>query len=155
MKTIKLLTVIASAMVILSACNSEQKKAEKMVRGHIIERLNDPASYESVSFSDVKKVKRPFEQSEAYKIFGEAFLKAKEDFEFAKRFDNIDDMHSNLELMKAYDSIMKVHEAEWNPETEYQITHKYRAKNQLGGVVTSESIYFMDTAFKIITYIEE
>lgn len=155
MKTIKLLTVIASAMVILSACNSEQKKAEKMVSQYVKERLNDPASYESVSFSDVKKVKRPFEQSAAYKIFGEAFLKAKEDFEFAKRFDNIDDMHSSLELMKTYDSVMTVHAAEWNPETEYQITHKYRAKNQLGGIVTSESIYFMDTAFRTITYIEE
>lgn len=155
-RTIKLsiAVIIMASILTLSSCNSEQKKAERFVRDYVKERLNDPSSYESVSFSEIKKVKRTFEQSASYKIYGEAFLEAKKDFDFAKMFDNLDDMRLHLDRMNAFDSILKVGKADWCPETEYQITHTYRAKNQLGGIITSETTYYIDTAFQVVTYTE-
>lgn len=155
MKSIKaIIGICVAGTIIFSSCTNEQKRAEKFVTNYVKERLNDPASYESVSFSDVKKVKRPYEQTATYKIFGDAFMKAKEDFDFAKSFDNRDEMHTNLLLMQEYDSIINARRSEWFPENEYCITHKYRARNAVGGVITTETVFFMDTAFSVITYTE-
>ncbi len=154
MKTIRLLAIIASALVILSACNSEQNKAEKAVKQYLQRNLQDPKSYEPVSFSDVKKVQRSYKETMDYALWMRSYKDAKEEFDLYINYD-VDKAEITLKFMKQYDSIMQAREAVFIPVTEYMIKHKYRAKNALGGTVTTESVYYLDTAQFFITYIAE
>lgn len=152
-RTIILAPGIALALL-LGSCQNEQKKAEKMIKNYVIERLNDPKSYESVSFSEIEKVKRPYDKSQEYKGYMELFDKTKDEFEIANISGDVSMMDFHLSYMKKYDSLIEVGKKAWNPANEYRMTHVFRGKNKLGGVVTEEHTYYIDTNFRVITYIE-
>ena len=154
MKVKFLMITIAMSMLIFSSC-SEQKKAERFVKRYIKERINDPESYESVSFSPVEKVTRPFTKTAAYKMWVELFDEAKADFDMAYVYKDLDKMEFNLEYMNKYDSCRKADEAQWNPGTEYKITHTYRGKNAFGAVIKETTTYYIDSTFSVVTYTEE
>lgn len=154
MKTKLFIAALAASMLVFSSC-SDQKKAEKFVKNYVKERLNDPKSYESVKFSEVKKVQRSYEKSTHFEVFMKAFNKAKEDFDFADKFHQLDEMRFNLNLMTTYDSIMDAERVAWNPENEFVITHTYRCKNGFGAIITNKTTYYIDTTFSVVRYTEE
>ena len=99
-----LLLIAIAFMLIGTSCTSKQSKAEALVKAALQAKLNDPKSYESVSFSSLEKLTDT--------VF----------------------VNDGKSEKVTYDG-------------QYEIEHTYRAKNALGGVITTSDIFHIDSAF--------
>ncbi|RKR81414.1 hypothetical protein BDD43_1560 [Mucilaginibacter gracilis] len=88
MKTLKL-SLIGLIAIVLTACHSPQKDSESATKDYIKAKLNDPSSYEPVSFSKIDTVYTTFETTtgkEITKSFDDLVEEVKAN---NKTFDNI------------------------------------------------------------------
>lgn len=127
--------IITFIILILVACNTDQKKAEKLVKQYLKENLKDADSYKNIEMGDVKPLtwRGLFVQEDVKKVKNKE-LPA---LEFEER-------------LKSFLNNMK--EQNMNPDSiiAYTMEHKYRAKNSFGGYVISNVQYMFDTQLENI-----
>lgn len=155
------LTLFAFLLLITSCSN--QQKAERSVKSYLMEHLDDPKSYESVSF-------REFDQFKLNQLY--AYIKDSIVLEGTK--------NRILELKHEIDSLSKINvdtttaafekDSETDESKMYQlnidrlkveyknakfiILHKYRAKNKNGGLELKEYQFILDENFEVLDKIE-
>lgn len=124
----------------LFSCNSNEKKAQKLIKDYLSKNLNDASSYESVEFSKLDSTFSNF----YFSTEGQE-LTEKQDFANNRAFElSIEDVLEENPIIqdsikiykkieedckKAYEEKELAYIGEFNG---WKMTHKYRAKNGLG-----------------------
>ncbi|WP_183577301.1 hypothetical protein HDF18_11525 [Mucilaginibacter sp. X5P1] len=155
---IKNILLIASC-ILMASCVSKQHKAEKLVKNYLNTHLNDPASYDAVSFGDIDTVFKRYAETKQYDSLKAANITAKE------RVDKIKDTLMNLittskmAYMEALKRQMK-YEADTGtlskairsnellfkgPVKGWVIAHSYHAKNASGAIVLHNAQFRLDS----------
>ena len=124
-------TLFICLLVLLCSCQfTKQQKAEKLVKNYLKAHLNDPDSYESISFEKLDINPYAYEDT----ITAGIALKEKE-----KTLINQNKGYEAKSIRKFLDSIDFIYP---NPIIKsYLLAHKYRAKNAFGGIVTTNSTF--------------
>ncbi|SDS33182.1 hypothetical protein SAMN05216490_0963 [Mucilaginibacter mallensis] len=155
---IKNILLIASCMLIIS-CASKQHKAEKLVKSYLATHLNDPASYDAVSFGDIDTVFKRYAETKQYDSIRSANIAAKQ------KVDKIRDTLMNLITTSkmAYMEALKrqmQYEADTGtlsktirsnellfkgPIKGWSIAHSYHAKNAAGFIVLHNAQFRLDS----------
>jgi hypothetical protein len=163
MRKIALITVVLAT--VLFGCTSPEKKAQKLIEEKLQEILNDPKSYEPVSFGsldsaftsvyenlDYIRINAKYtvysgnvEDKSNYEYFDEDKIKYVVDFEL---------WQSEIDTAKKYIAVLEKMEKEFIPEFKgWSMTHKLRAKNAMNATILGEYIFWFDKDItKIIDY---
>ena len=139
-------TVLLILCVLFTACNTNQQKAEKLVKKYLNENLVDIDSYQNIEMGDVQKISwvdlYVIEQVKELKTMKKEGIPI--DNALNQQAENIENLRENL----AKNNI--------NPDSiiAYSLEHKYRAKNSLGGYVINHVKYTFDNKLETIIGIE-
>ena len=141
----------------LCACgNSPEKQAENRIKQYLKENLNDPSSYESISFGtldstfssvyDDPAFKELSEKNQAYRdsshkaSIASIYAKSrKETQEINLKRDEYDAIVKELEQKR--DEIRVSHKGDFYG---WSMTHKYRAKNGVGALGIDVQTFYLD-----------
>jgi hypothetical protein len=149
MKKLILLSLITS---LFFACNtSDEEKAKNLVKEYLNKNLNDPKSYEEVSWGKLDSSFITFDEMYAIEL-----ARSKRLAEDAKSELETGDINLGNEYKRSYDSLNLVLEnlqKEFKPKfNSLMIHHTYRGKNALGAVVIQEkTFYISDDLSKVIS----
>jgi len=132
-----------ACLLILSSCQfTKQQKAEKLVKDYLKTHLNDPDSYENVSFG--KLTINPYAYEDTIPAGIE--LKKKED-SLIRGNDSV----AAKEIRAHLDSIDFIYP---NPIVKaYILDHTYRAKNGFGGVITYNQRFVFNKTCDTIMFV--
>jgi hypothetical protein len=155
---------ILFAIILFSSCTfTKQQKAEKLIKDYLNIHLNDPHSYESVSFGKIDSAYSTLKEDSDYLSSNRLIDQYQTDFDEWKAknpdFDGISDLsdsqtkyfikmndfYSNEKIkeMKLRDSIA----LKFKPSFKgWYIIHTYRAKNGFGALRLDESGFTLNKA---------
>lgn len=133
----------------LFSCNSNEKKAQKLIKDYLSKNLNDASSYESVEFSKLDSTFSNF----YFSTEGQE-LTEKQEFAHNRAFElSIEDVleenpiiqdsikiyrKTEEDCKKAYEEKELAYIGEFNG---WKMTHKYRAKNGLGATILGTTVF--------------
>ena len=165
--------LIVCALAVSSCTFTRQQKAESLVKSYLNEHLNDPHSYESVSFLNVDTVFKKYEVSDPegigyYKNYEDVKLKEYTDEDLMDKELKKDDMNwKNYNRWERESKILTVQVKKWEDFFEaknkgykgpiqcFKIFHTYRAKNGFGALGLETSEFTIDSAFTKVTYADQ
>jgi hypothetical protein len=147
-------------IVLCSSCVvNNQQKGEKLVKDYLKENLNDPGSYESVSFDHLFPEYFTYELSdpEGIRLQRQSVIfdslsityyhKAKKPFiskSNVLKYTLLEKLYSKK--ADSLNKLIKTKSDRWVPTvTYYTIEHKYRAKNGYGALTLHESKFSLDS----------
>jgi hypothetical protein len=143
-------------VLVFSACNNNEKKAQKLIKEYLKTSMNDFSSYEPVEFSKLdstfsyyrdtdegKKLKKQLESTmESWSEWNERARKASSPvveemwLKFAKEY--------GIEFDSLY-NIDSIAEQSFKPEhIGFEMSHKFRGKNALGAIMLTENGFYFD-----------
>lgn len=159
MRNLFYLSMVGLALTFVGCNNSNEKKAQKLIKEYLSKNLNDDSSYESVEFSKLDSTFSVFYFSPE----GEK-LREKQDFAHERAFDlSINDiLETNPKIqdsIKIYKQIEEETEKIYNEKEQnykgdfigWKMTHKYRAKNGLGATVLGTTNFTFNKELTEIT----
>jgi hypothetical protein len=163
----KLLLVLLLPMIFGCAFTGQQK-AEKLIKKYLDSSLNDPHSYEPISFGKLDTIYSPPIKNKLYKNLEEEIFKKGVRLLMLEKYgmDSVagdkgyrstnydaDLLHLETKSIredsvaeeKKIDSLTK--KIKQSPYI-FQMTHTYRAKNGFGALIASTSTFFVTQDFK-------
>jgi hypothetical protein len=157
----KIISIFIVLTVIISSCSiSPEKKAQKAIKDYLQKNLNDAKSYESVEFSLLCKDETTIKNTKFGKeldnlefdcyadSLGMIDSKKEKDYQmltfYKTKFKNDKLKYSNT--LDQYRDSIKNFKSEF---VGYLMTHKYRAKNKMGGYILESALFIMDKNFNI------
>jgi len=146
----KLLFVFAVIMITMVSCNvTTQGKVETSVKNFLKENLNDPSSYEPISFDSLEN--RMGADGDWEIELEIASLELELELELSKLESNIAYDALTISLKNQLDSLKEIKENLEYKVIGYCVGHKYRAKNGFGALISEHSFFNLDTNFKVIS----
>ncbi len=139
MKTIFLSLAMTAVLV---GCSSN--KAEDQIKDYIRQNINDPASYEPVSFGE--------QQTDSTKSTDDGVINMLEDsvkyYDREKMIATYDDSLSKMYAMQdsVLDREIKYLHSYKNKPCGYKISHVFRRKNKAGGIVLDSINFRFDSS---------
>ncbi len=159
----KTLLLIFICLGLISCSKTPKQIIEGKVKSFIIESLDDPGSYQSVSFTDIDTIWTKFDESQEGEKLSTEYHNAAFQLRQAELNMNSDDAKriypgavfedSIKYYQKLSDSLKPIYDkklSEFNsvPESFY-IEHVFRAKNKLGGILKENIIIYFDENLNI------
>ncbi len=151
MKKIIYLSLLMVALTLVG-CNSNENKAQKLIKDYLSKNLNDASSYESIEFSELDSTFSNFYFSQEGKELAE-----KQDFAHNRAFElTMEDILEENPLIQDSIRIYKQIEADCKNEYDakaltyvgdfngWKMSHKYRAKNALGAIIINTTRFTFD-----------
>jgi len=165
--------IITSVLVACEHPISRQQKAEHLVKAYLKSALNDPGSYESVSFDTLSisyedyasgdpigrkldKIAASFtDTSSKYKKLSESeFYSAHMDFKKYRKYQKLDALYANKS--DSVESIIKNKAKDYKGKIDgYAIKHTYRAKNGFGALTLSYTDFWIDSSLTKIINVQD
>jgi len=167
--------ILITFMVILSSCTfTKQQKAEHLVKVYLDSALNDPHSYEKVSFDSLKAEYKSYDRSDPegkrldtlaasfidtsgkYKKMAdsELYQVSNTNFNKFKQYNKLDTLYSKKS--DSVEAIIKIKSVGYKgPLQDYVISHTYRAKNGFGALSLHTSTFEIDSALSKVIYANE
>jgi len=156
----KLILFLLVIFTIFSCTKSPENQAKENVEKYIKTKLDDPKSYESVSFGKFQRNKSTFKDDEKYKSLileaEQMDKKVQNAYDFAMSMTHAETIKSATDSYKRLESMqssnfetIKKFEKEYVPVDIYKIKHSYRAKNKMGGLVLDSCIAVLDTTLNV------
>ena len=151
-------------LILMSACSSPEKKAKKLIKNELYLTINDFKSYEPVSFSGLDSLFSTYEMDSNYikneklkitlkeysKVCEQRFQENRNDIIYSSRGGEwakdisivvVNIVFEGSWYQKTHDTIIKNFKPKF---IGYKMTHKYRAKNAIGGTSIDERIFYFD-----------
>jgi oligoribonuclease NrnB/cAMP/cGMP phosphodiesterase (DHH superfamily) len=143
----KLLLLLIFTTVIFSCKNDPtiEDRFKEVIEPVLIESLNDPNSYEFVSVSEIDTFYLK-ESSLKYKKLYEGWVN---DYKNDTTAFGKEQYAKHLSEYERYKNILDT--VSEKTIDEIGATFKYRAKNQLGGLILAEKRFYFDTHFNIVS----
>jgi hypothetical protein len=143
---LKKLIVFALAISIFSCTVSDENKAKTLVKDYLKNSLNDPKSYEEISWGKIDSSFITFDEMYAIEIARSKRLG--EDAISELKYGDID---LGNEYKRSYDSlnlVIKNLKKEYKPKfNSLMIQHSYRAKNVMGALIIQSKIFYIADDF--------
>ena len=151
-----------SFLLLITSC-SNQQKAERSVKSYLMEHLDDPKSYESVSFREFDQ----FNLNQLYSFIKDSIvlegtknriLELKHEIDSLSKI-NVDtttaafEKESETDELKMYQLNIDMLKVEYK-KAKFFILHEYRTKNKNGGLELKESQFILDENFEVLDKIE-
>lgn len=134
-------------LTLLSCSKSPEAQAEENIKNYITQKLDDPKSYESVSFGKLDNYTAELKDDpEFIKLYTEFDKASKLEVDaYAQTLENTDNeriVQLSSEIYKsrqdsakiALDAVQK-YKANYKPGEMFKMSHKFRAKNKMGALV--------------------
>ncbi len=167
--------ILIAFVVFLSACTfTKQQKAESIVKKYLDTTLNDPHSYESVSFDKlvtVHKIDTTLDDDTVMMYKREYYALEKKANYIAKKYKRKDGYDPDFSINHPeYDSITTksspilekfsnrerdISEKKQTTPISYHISHTYRAKNGFGALLLYTTTFEIDSLLSKVTYTSE
>lgn len=128
------LTLVFTATVLIS-CQREPD-VEDVIKEYLKNNMNDPSSYEPVSFGYVDTINISFE--EKYPTLVDA------------RKDHV--LTGDSVRISRIDSLRSVYES--SDTRYYRVIHKYRGKNSFGALILKESMFLLNSDLKVYEVVD-
>lgn len=145
-------TVFILLTVLLAACSeTREQKAQGLVKEYLNKNLNDPKSYESVSWGTLDSSFTTYEEIAAIDIAMQSKAAERAVDELKNGDPEIGEMYKKDydSLTKRLDSIKLAYKPTFNC---LMLKHKYRAKNAMGAVILEEKTFFIADDFSKVIY---
>ena len=151
MKKYLALTVVA---IVLCACSSPEKRAQKLIKDYLMENLKDPSSYDPAKFGGLDSLYSSFELKDEEFTAIHDKLKARFDLELAcndfKATDaTLKEMDANIEAWNEAKAAFQPRFIGW------KMNHRYRAKNGFGALDIHEQTFQFDKELTEIVGVDE
>lgn len=162
-----LLSAVALSAILLAAvgCNktpTAQELAEKAVKDYLMTNLNDPKSYEPVSFTQLDTIYTRFEDEPFAEEFSTAQFKVKfysslkTDSEYDRYMRDHPEMHVD-DSISFYHAYLDNNKEKYDQEEKAFVpaidvmwmTHEYRANNKMGALIKSRADFYFDEQMNI------
>ena len=156
-----ILGVVALAVV---GCSSPEKKAQKLIKEHLKQTLNDPKNYEPINFEGLDSTFTTIRENSDYSTAYAAFTVYASHTQDKSRYEDFDEhklkhvvdtefWQSEIDSLAKYVEILKEMEKEFIPEFKgWSMKHKFRAKNAMNATILNKYIFYFD---KDITKIDD
>jgi len=158
MKRIILILTIVTALV--SCSKSQENQAKENVKKFITSKMDDPKSYESVSFGKLEKTKSSVNDDDKY------FELVKEELHIdslstASYNDAMTFTHENTiksatenyerlnKLLQDQIQVVKEYKRNYKPIDIYKIKHSYRGKNKMGALILDSCTVILDKELNV------
>lgn len=161
MKNLFLISII---VILFSSCSSSpEKKCQSLIRENLLGRMNDPKSYESVSFGKIDTVMSQcpttlYDSSQYYLREANRLL---DESDFVSTPEQgLKLCHESIKLQdKSKKLLIQYEEQEKNfiskPES-LKMEHTARGTNKFGGMITKTEVYVIDFEMtKILRVVEK
>lgn len=162
---IKKLLLSALALFAIVGCNktpTAQELAEEAVKEYLMTNLNDPKSYESVSFSPLDTIFTRFEDEAIAKDYSTAKFKVKfysdlkSDSEYDQYIRNHPEVHAD-DSIAHYQALVDANKDAYDQAEQSFVpaidvmwmTHEYRANNKMGALIKSRVDFYFDENMNI------
>ena len=168
----RVIFMLIVTILFITGCQSisNQKKAEKAVTEYLKKNIDDPDSYQSVSFdllindSSSYKKKLSFITERlniTYNLY--KILNDKAEKSFGNKDVDVKQKEKDINVATKYQDSVEYYKAVYNslnkdfvPELEgYQIEHIYRAKNLMNALMLHNEMFYLDTTFMIKTVVSK
>lgn len=162
-----LLSAVALSAILLAAvgCNktpTAQELAEKAVKDYLMTNLDDPKSYESVSFTQLDTIYTRFEDEAFADDFSTAKFKVKfySDLKTDREYDRYMRDHPEVHIddsISFYQAYLDRNREEYDqaekafvPAIDVMwLAHEYRANNKMGALIKSRVNFYFDEQMNI------
>ncbi len=148
----KKILLSAALLSLLISCNTTpQGQAEKLVKNYLDKTMNDPSSYESISFTPLDSTFTEYAKSvEAAKIQAE-ISKLQWQSDSLKYADKPAEALIKIREAIALDSIYNLNKDNYKGEFNGWVTiHNYRGNNAMGGKVKAKTAFFLNPDLTIV-----
>lgn len=156
----KIILGLTIAVSLVSCSKSPENQAKENIDKFITEKMDDPKSYESVSFGKLEKEKSSYRDDDKYKDlllqYDDVDKKAQVANEQIETFTHENTIAMATQNYKNYLSlkdgvVMEIErfKKEFKPVDIYKIKHSYRGKNKMGALVLDSCTVVLDKELKV------
>jgi len=142
----KIILGLAIILSLISCTKSPENKAKENAEKYITAKMDDPKSYESVSFGVLEKAKSSYQDEEKYKNLLLEYIDI--DKKVTDAFDLTMSMtHENTikSSTKIYENLLNIEKSvlneieqykkDYKPVDIYKVQHSFRGKNKMGALI--------------------
>ena len=156
----KKLILLLLVLTFVSCTKNAENQAKENIEKYIMAKLDDPKSYESVSFGKLEKTKTTVKDDAKYKLLllelDEIDKKTQSAFDLAMSMTHAETIRAATESFNRLDAMgkstiaeIKKFENKYKPIDIYKIKHTYKAKNKMGALVLDSCIVVLDTVMNV------
>jgi hypothetical protein len=150
-----------SAIALLVSCSkSPEEQAKENIEKFITSKMDDPKSYESVSFGKLEKTKSSVNDDDKYfelvkeelhidslaTISYNDAMNFTSDKAIASATKNYEEINK---LLQSQIQEVKEYKKKYNPVDIYKIKHSYRGKNKMGALILDSCTVILDKDLKV------
>ncbi len=134
--------LLLSALILAACTQTPQQQAEENIKAYVSKSLNDPSSYEPLSFTPLDSSFTSLDDVEAYGIAKSDLENPERELLFISDPEERKAKETPSYMEHKKDSLTKViqgMEATFKPSFKYLLCiHTFRAKNAFGAIITDE-----------------
>lgn len=159
----KIILGLVVTLALFSCSKSPDEQAKNNIKEYLKTNMDDPSSYENVSFGKLDTLHSSFDESKegielrtkdselSSKLDALSAELDKEDLTM-ERLNQIqkEDKEITTKRLAINDEQTKKSLNYKGPVNGYAMTHKFRGKNKLGAVILTEKRFLLDTKFNVL-----
>lgn len=157
----KIILFTALSLVLFSCSKSQEEQAQENVKEYLSKKLDDPKSYESVSFGKLEKGKSSYKDDLKYlklvkeEIHTDSLAKAL--YEDVLTYTHENTIKAGMESYKKVSAILQSDiqsvidfEKKYKPVDIFYMKHSFRANNKMGALILDSCTVVFDKQLSVI-----
>lgn len=158
----KIILFTALSLVLLSCSKSQEEQAQENAKEYLSKKLDDPKSYESVSFGNLEKGKSSYQDEEEYKKlvleYEDMDKRVTDAYDFAMSMTHENTIKSATE---SYNKLASMRSSVLTETEQYlkkyksvdifKMKHSFRANNKIGALILDSCTVVFDKQLSVIS----
>jgi glycyl-tRNA synthetase alpha subunit len=156
----KIILGLSLVIAFASCTKSPENQAQENVQEYITTKMDDPKSYESVTFGKLEKGKSSYQDEEKYKNlvleYEDMDKRVSDAYDFAMSMTHEETIkratksYNSLTSMRSlYLTQIEKYIKTYKPVDIFKIKHSYRGKNKMGALILDSCKVIMDKDLKV------
>lgn len=157
----RIITIIGLTLLVVSCSKTPQQQAEENIKEYLLKKLDDPNSYQTVSFGKLEKDKSSYKDDPKYLKLIKEELKtdsiANVSYQQAMTFKHKNTIKAATETYKQVSKIrdietkdIKEFEKDYKPVDRFILKHSFRTKNKIGALILDSCTLILDKQLSVI-----
>jgi glycyl-tRNA synthetase alpha subunit len=156
----KIILGLSLVIAFASCTKSPENQAQENIQEYITTKMDDPKSYESVTFGKLEKGKSSYQDEEKYKNlvleYEDMDKRVSDAYDFAMSMTHEETIkratksYNSLTSMRSlYLTQIEKYIKTYKPVDIFKIKHSYRGKNKMGALILDSCKVIMDKDLKV------
>jgi pyruvate/2-oxoacid:ferredoxin oxidoreductase beta subunit len=156
----KIILGLSLVIAFASCTKSPENQAQENVQEYITTKMDDPKSYESVTFGKLEKGKSSYQDEEKYKNlvleYEDMDKRVSDAYDFAMSMTHEETIkratksyNSLASMRSSYLTQIEKYMKTYKPVDIFKIKHSYRGKNKMGALILDSCKVILDKDLKV------